>query len=264
MVRSSGSGRLRGSEPSSGRNSSPGADRMAIQRHHRASPQPAMNTGAQRPVAGERARPEARRERRLAREAKRNRRRLSLAVVVVSAAVVVPALYSYASAMMKPSSLPLGVRSVDWVRTHHGAWFVNEVERLYYTWTAPSKGGPPLRTLPTVGKPISQAPPPRVYYPPRITPLMRPVLPGEGVWRSTGRVVDGAAAGAGDDVPDRPRLSADRRLRRLVRPHADAARSLPRPLRAAGREPARADGGATVAALAPARRVQQRVHAPRQ
>jgi hypothetical protein len=124
----------------------------------------------------------------------------SLLLAVLLAAPV----YSYVSMALKPSSLPLGVRSVDWVRTHHGAWLVDEVERLYYGWKAPKKGGPPLRALPKVGRPIKAAVPaaarphaPRrsravpSYEPPRIAPLIRPALPGEGVWRSTGRVVDG-------------------------------------------------------------------------
>ncbi len=111
--------------------------------------------------------------------------------------LLIPVLYSYVTTMLRPSSLPLGVRSVEWVRTHHGAWFVDEVERWYYTWTAPSKGGPALKTLPTVGVAAVPATVPRkhavaVYRPPRIAPVIQPALAGEGVWRSTGRVVGGS------------------------------------------------------------------------
>ena len=34
--------------------------------------------------------------------------------------------------MLQPSSLPLGIRSIEWLRGHGGAWLVNDVERLYY------------------------------------------------------------------------------------------------------------------------------------
>ena len=62
-----------------------------------------------------------------------------------------PAVYSYATTMMQPSSLPLWPRSVEWLRAHHGNWLVDEVEHYYYTWQAPDPGGPQLKTLPTVG-----------------------------------------------------------------------------------------------------------------
>ena len=115
-----------------------------------------------------------------------------LAVVLV---LIAPVLYSYVTTMIKPSSLPLGVRSVEWLRNNHGAWLVNEVESIYYTWNAPKKGGPQLKALPSVG--ISPArvvkPRPTLYRPARIAPILHPALPGEGVWWSTGRVVNGAA-----------------------------------------------------------------------
>ncbi len=135
------------------------------------------------------ARIEARRT--AARRRRRARRRRTIAVVVV--VLLAPVVYSYVTTMLQPSSLPLGIRSVEWVRTHHGAWLVNKAENIWYTWHAPKKGGPPLRTLPTVG--VRASPPSRAsvgFRPPRITPLIRPALPGEGVWRSTGRVVANA------------------------------------------------------------------------
>jgi len=50
-----------------------------------------------------------------------------------------------------PSSLPLSVRTVEWLRMHHFNWLVDEAEHVYYTWNAPKKGGPQLKTLPAVG-----------------------------------------------------------------------------------------------------------------
>ncbi len=107
---------------------------------------------------------------------------------------VTPVLYSYATTMMQPSSVSLGVRSVEWLRAHQGAGLVNAAERLYYSWNAPSKGGPTLRALPTVGTATAA----RVlagaeYRPQTIRSVIRPRLPGEGVWHATGQPVGGAA-----------------------------------------------------------------------
>jgi predicted DNA-binding transcriptional regulator AlpA len=65
-----------------------------------------------------------------------------------------PALYSYVATMEQPSSLPLAVRSVEWVRSHHGSWLVDETEHVYYGWLkAPRTGGPALPKLPPVALP---------------------------------------------------------------------------------------------------------------
>ena len=53
--------------------------------------------------------------------------------------------------MTEPSNSSLGVRSVEWLRDHGAAGLVAQVESIYYTLTAPSKGGPTLRALPKVG-----------------------------------------------------------------------------------------------------------------
>ena len=52
---------------------------------------------------------------------------------------------------MLPSSLPLGVRTVEWLRMHHFNWLVDETEHFYYSSETPAKGGAQLKTLPTVG-----------------------------------------------------------------------------------------------------------------
>ncbi len=107
-----------------------------------------------------------------------------------------PAVYSYATTMMQPSSLPLWPRSVEWLRAHHGNWLVDEVEHYYYSWQAPDPGGPQLKTLPIVGvdRPPAGATSARrraSYAPPPIPPLFASPLPGEGVWRGTGPTVLG-------------------------------------------------------------------------
>ena len=101
--------------------------------------------------------------------------------------------------MMQPSSLPLWPRSVEWLRTQPGGnWMVDNVEHYYYSWEAPSPGGPQLTSLPQVGvggapgghpKPHHQPPGP---LPPKIRlPFAGRLLPGEGVWKGTGPIVDG-------------------------------------------------------------------------
>jgi hypothetical protein len=112
-----------------------------------------------------------------------------------------PAVYSYASTMLLPSSLPLGVRSVEWLRNHHGNWLVDDVEHVYYSWHTPKKGGPQLKALPTVGvapmvtrarttaRAGARARAHVDVWPPRIRPVFAHPLPGEGVWARTSPLV---------------------------------------------------------------------------
>jgi hypothetical protein len=99
--------------------------------------------------------------------------------------------------MLRPSSLPLWPRSVEWLRANHGNWLVDQVEHYYYSWKAPSKGGPQLKTLPSVGVRTAQRARSRrerrqvAVWPPRIRPVFATPLPGEGVWKETGALVDG-------------------------------------------------------------------------
>jgi hypothetical protein len=141
--------------------------------------------------------------RRKSKQVARTRRRRRLALLLGVAVLLSPAFYSYTATMVQPSSLPLGVRSVEWLRTHHGNWLVDEVERVYYGWKAPKKGGPQLTTLPTVGtKPVA-APASidrkrhagghahALAWPPPIKPVFAHPLPGEGVWKQTGPPIAG-------------------------------------------------------------------------
>lgn len=145
--------------------------------------------------------PSEREARRLFLRRRRTRRRILAAVALL---VLAPVLYSYVTTVMRPSSVPLGVRSVEWVRLHHGAWIVNTAERVYYGWKTPKPGGPPLRTIPSVGVAAasgSRQSKPRVaavaraqsrYVPPRVRSAILPPLAGEGVWQRTGPLVNGA------------------------------------------------------------------------
>src|ERR1700747_242949 len=78
--------------------------------------------------------------RRAAAGTRRRRRWPYVAFAVL--ALLSPALYSYTSMPLHASRLPLGVRSVEWLRQHHGNWLVDEVERMYYGSKVPKKGGP--------------------------------------------------------------------------------------------------------------------------
>jgi hypothetical protein len=130
------------------------------------------------------------------RRRRRRRRRVCLLVALTTLVLLAPAVYSYTTTMMQPSSLPLWPRSVEWLRAHHGNWLVDEVEHYYYTWKAPGKGGPQLTSLPTVGLGVAPAVKARARHrpaaaPPPIKPVFAHPLPGEGVWRGTGPVVHG-------------------------------------------------------------------------
>jgi hypothetical protein len=146
----------------------------------------ALPSGTARPRAVPRPRPVRRRRR-------PSRRRLAVRRIVALAVLVLVAtkLVSYTSAMLAPSNVGFGVRSIEWLRDNGGAWLVSDIERIYYSVNAPAKGGPPLKVLPTVGLPNGGSVAP--YAPAPIAPIINPALPGEGVWRPTGPLVGGAA-----------------------------------------------------------------------
>jgi hypothetical protein len=119
-------------------------------------------------------------------------RRIALVTALV---VLLPAAFSYVQAMSGRSNSSLGVRSVEWLRDHGAAGLVSQIESIYYSLTAPAKGGPTLHTLPHVGyggavaraRGGSSILPnqPVAYRPPRVAPMLHPALPGEGVWHAT-------------------------------------------------------------------------------
>lgn len=125
-------------------------------------------------------------------EDRRRRRRRRILAVAVVLLLLSPAIYSYATWMLRPSSMPFGARSVEWVRADvpFGNQVVDEIEHVYYTWNAPSKGGAQLKSLPPSGQ-VTKAPKQAAAWPPRIRPVFAHRLPGEGVWRPTGPPVRG-------------------------------------------------------------------------
>jgi len=126
---------------------------------------------------------------------RRRRIRLRLWLPVAALSLLSPAIYSWTKMAVQPSSLPLGVRSVEWLRMNHFNWLVDEVEHVYYSWHAPRKGGPQLKTLPAVGlagrpgKETHRAP--AKPWPPRIKTVFTRPLPGEGIWKPTGPAIKG-------------------------------------------------------------------------
>jgi hypothetical protein len=118
-------------------------------------------------------------------------------VALVLVAASLPLVYSYVTTMTQPSNSSFFVRTVEWVRGHGGRWLVNDVESIYYSLNAPSKGGPALKSLPRVGVAAPPLPHPALprkppYRPPRVRAAIRPRLRGEGVWHAAGPAVRGA------------------------------------------------------------------------
>lgn len=109
-------------------------------------------------------------------------------MIAAAAIALIPALVSYVSAMLQRSDSSLGIRTVEWIRDNGARGIVNTAENLYYTLTAPSKGGPALRHLPKQsGVAVHGTSHRKVHYyrPPNIRPIIHPALSGEGVWHAT-------------------------------------------------------------------------------
>jgi hypothetical protein len=119
-------------------------------------------------------------------------RRVRRVVLITAALCLVPAAISWVHALSQPRNVSWSIATVEWVRSHGGNPLVSQVENWYYELNAPSKGGPPLKSLPQVGVATASAPQsdPRahVYRPPRVQPLIHPALPGEGVWKPASAV----------------------------------------------------------------------------
>ena len=118
-------------------------------------------------------------------------------ILLAVAFCLIPAAISWLGALSRPRNVAIGVTTVEWVRAHGGNPLVSEVENIYYTLTAPSRGGPPLKSLPHVGvadRSGGAGKDAAAYRPPAIKPLIHPALKGEGEWHA-------AAANAGPKPP---------------------------------------------------------------
>jgi hypothetical protein len=112
-------------------------------------------------------------------------------VLLATLLLLVVFVGSFSLAMMQSSNVAFGVRAVEWLRENGAAWLVSDIESIYYSMNAPSKGGAALKRLPKVG--AAAATKVSADAPAAISPVITPALPGEGQWRSTGPVVRGAA-----------------------------------------------------------------------
>jgi hypothetical protein len=130
----------------------------------------------------------------------RPKRWIALVVVLV---VLIPTLDSYFQALTGPGNDALSIRSVEWLRSHHFRWLVNDVENFWYTHHQPKKGGtlsPALRAQMAQGAVNPSAgtrPAPQsvaLPSPAPIAPLVSNSMPGEGQWRPLGRAVHGLPA----------------------------------------------------------------------
>lgn len=113
--------------------------------------------------------------------------RLRRIVLFACVIALIPAVVSFASTMLQPSNTSFSIRSVEWLRSNGGAGLVSKIENIYYSLTAPSKGGPGLKSLPTTGVALAKAKHAahHPYRPKNIAPLTHPALVGEGVWHAT-------------------------------------------------------------------------------
>jgi hypothetical protein len=93
----------------------------------------------------------------------------------------VPIAISYVTTLAGPSNSSFTIRSFEWLRDHGAAGIASEIENIYYTLNGPSTGGPALRSLPLHAR-LAAA-----VHPHDIAPVIRPALPGEGVWMPTER-----------------------------------------------------------------------------
>jgi hypothetical protein len=100
-------------------------------------------------------------------------------VTIALLVCLVPVAISYVTTMMRPSNSNFTIRSFEWLRDHGAARIASQIESLYYTWNAPSTGGAALHRLPISARREAGV------HPPDVKPLIRPALPGEGVWAAS-------------------------------------------------------------------------------
>jgi Phosphodiester glycosidase len=108
-------------------------------------------------------------------------RRCRRVVVIALLICLVPTTTSYLSTMTQPSNSTFVIRSFEWLRDHGAAGLAVTAEDIIYSLSAPSTGGPGLRSLPR-GNGISAELSSGAAHPPNVAPVIRPALAGEGMW----------------------------------------------------------------------------------
>src|SRR6476646_4831429 len=74
-------------------------------------------------------------------------RRLRRVLAVALWLCFIPVAFSYVPTMLGPSNSSFTIRSFEWLRDHGAAQIASEIETVYYTMNAPTRGGAPLRKL---------------------------------------------------------------------------------------------------------------------
>ncbi len=113
-------------------------------------------------------------------------RRIRRIATIAAVLCLVPGIVSYLGMLTQRSDSSLGIRTVEWIRDNGARGLVTRIENLYYSLTAPSKGGPPLKKLPKQAGAGAAVVTHIVHFyrPPDIKPVITPALPGEGAWHS--------------------------------------------------------------------------------
>lgn len=105
--------------------------------------------------------------------------RVRRVLVIALCVCLTPIAVSYLTTMAGPSNSSFTIRSFEWLRDHGAAQIASQIESVYYSFNAPSTGGPTLRSLPLRQRLAA------TVHPRDIAPLIHPALPGEGVWVAT-------------------------------------------------------------------------------
>src|SRR6201996_1582365 len=141
---------------------------MAIRDRHKGPCEPPQELKpAARPLLGPRElSPRRADERRL------SRKRILFATLTALVLALLYFVISYANYMLKPTSETFSERSAEWVRDDvpFGNWIIDTAE--HYTASAPRKGGPGVKRLPSVGlspvRPLVRHAKHATYTPPAI------------------------------------------------------------------------------------------------
>jgi hypothetical protein len=151
------------------------------------------------------------------RRARRRRRLLRFRSLLAIPALLIFLLgISLVGAALSPGNQDFEAKWADWLRAHHAGLVAQRFEELYYSATAPAKGGQPRNlnkvpvtvagTTTTTDPPPANAPdttalatttttrPPGLPAPVPVPLLVEPALAGEGDWQATGPLVDGVPA----------------------------------------------------------------------
>jgi hypothetical protein len=92
---------------------------------------------------------------------------------------LVPTTISYLSTIRQPSNSTFAIRSFEWLRDHGAAGLAVSAEDIYYSFIAPSTGGPGLSSLPSGSWAGGGG---AGVHPLDVAPVIQPPLTGEGVW----------------------------------------------------------------------------------